>query len=202
MRRDGCMDKKPDSRVNFESPAALRVWCILAGLALAPLPILHAYPIGFLYYVFQSPPAGWIRFTFGEAYWFTLLGLPLAPIFLAWALPGATRPGLPLRSVGVLWFLLVYNPLRHFFEAYLYGDKIARIADFFGWESPLLWTIWRLDTPLLIGLAATILLRRHTLRPLAKIPFHWALFLCVLWAASPLYDHLLHEAIFWTSFRR
>jgi hypothetical protein len=134
-----------------------------AGLTLAPLPVLHAYPIGYLYHLFESPPAGWTRFTLDEARFFALLGLPLAPIFLAWTLPGAVRPGVPLRSTIVLCVLVAYNPLRHLFEIHFYGDSIANA---YSWsESSLLWAILRLDSPLLIGLAATVLLRRHTLGP-------------------------------------
>ncbi len=197
------METNSYTRVIFESPAALRVWCLLAGLALAPMPILHAYPIRYLYHLFDSPPAGWTRFTLSEARLFALLGLPLAPIFLAWALPGAIRPGVPLRSTVVLWLLAAYNPLRHFFEGHFYGDRIAGIASLSNWsESPLLWAIWRLDTPLLIGLAATVLIRRHTLPPLMTVLFHWMLFVCALWAAGPLYDSVLLEGVFWSGFRR
>ena len=175
----------------FESRTALRVWCLVAGLALAPMPILHAYPIGFLIYLFDPSPPGWTSLTLTEARDFTLLGLPLAPIFLAWALPGAVHPGVPLRSIAMLWFLVAYNPLRHFFESHFYGDSIANA---YSWsESPLLWAIWRLDTPLLIGLAATTLLRRHTLRPGQKILVHRVLFVCALWATSPLYDSIFFE---------
>ena len=114
------------------------------------------------------------------------MGLPLAPIFLAWSLPDASRPGVPMRSIVVLCLLVAYNPLRHYFTSHFYGDIVARIAGIFSWsESPLLWAIWRMDTPMLIGLATTAMLRHHTLRPLPKILFHWILFVCALWAAGP-----------------
>ncbi len=194
------MDAKNYIRVIFESRTALRVWCIAAGFALAPMPILHAYPIGFLIYLFDPSPPGWTSLTLTEARDFMLLGLPLAPIFLAWALPGAVHPGVPLRSIAMLWFLVAYNPLRHFFESHFYGDSIANA---YSWsESPLLWAILRLDTPLLIGLAATALLRRHTLGPLPKILFHWILFICAIWAAGPLYDSVLREIAFLSGFAR
>jgi hypothetical protein len=197
------MEAKLHSPVDFKCRTALRVWCLLAALVLAPLPILHTYPIGFLIYLFDPSPPGWTRFTMYEARMFTLLGLPLAPIFLAWALPGVGRPGVPLRSIVVLWLLVAYNPLRHIFESHVYGDRIAGIASLSNWsESPLLWAIWHLDTPLLIGLAATALLRRYTLRPLPTVLFHWILFVCVLWAAGPLYDSVLLEGVFWSGFRR
>jgi hypothetical protein len=203
LGRDGHMEANPHTGVDFQSRAALGVWCLLAALALAPMPILHAYPIGFLYYLFESHTPGWTRFTLNEAFWFSLIGLPLAPIFLAWALPGASRPGVPMRSIVVLFILVPYDPFRHFFESYFYGDGVARISNVFSWsESPLLWAIWRLDTPLLIGLGATALLRHHTLRPFWKILFHWGLFVCAIWAAGPLYDNVLHEGVFWSGFRR
>ncbi len=190
------MDANPHTPVDFKSAAALRVWCLLAGLALAPMPILHAMPTGFLYYLFESAPPGWTRFTRNEAYWVTILGLPLAPIFLAWSLPDSNRPGVPMRSIVVLCLVIAYNPLRQYFESHFYGDGVARIAGIFSWsESPLLWTIWRLDTPLLIGLAAAALLRRHTLRPIGKILFHWILFVCVLWAAGPLYAGVFYDIL-------
>ncbi len=180
------MEAKSYAHVIFESRTALRVWCILAGLALAPMPILHAMPYKFLYYLFESAPPGWTRLRLDEAYWFTSMGLPLAPIFLTWSLPGANRPGVPLRSIGLLCLLVAYNPLRHYIASNFYGDIVARIAGTFSWsESPLLWAIWRLDTPLLIGLTATALLRHRTLRPLPKILFQWILFVCALWAAGP-----------------
>ncbi len=189
------MDANPHTPVDFRGPAALRVWCILAGLALAPMPILHALPSAFFYHLFESPPPGWVRITRNEAYWFTIMGLPLAPIFLAWSLPGASRPGLPLRSIVVLCLLVAYNPFRHYFESHFYGDVIARIADMFSPKAPLIWSIRHLDTPLLIGLTATALLRRRTLRPLWKILFHWILFVCALWAAGHPYDSAFYEIL-------
>jgi hypothetical protein len=185
FERDDGMEAKPHTPVDFESRAALRVWCILAGLALAPLPAFHALPEGFLIYLFESPPPGWTRLFKGEIIVFTFLGLPLAPIFLAWAFPGVGRSGLPKRAIVVLCFLVAYNPLRYFFERYIYGEMVARMVVVFDQSSVAGWTVRHLDTPLLIGLVAAALLRRHTLRPLPKIMFHWTLFVCALWAAGP-----------------
>jgi len=122
------MDANRHSPIDFESRVFLLAWCILAGLALAPMPILHAMPYKSLDYLFEPPPPGWTRLTRYEAYWFTIMGLPLAPIFLAWSLPGASRFGLPRRSIAVLCLLVAYNPLRHYFESHFYGGDIARIA--------------------------------------------------------------------------
>jgi len=189
------MDAKPDSLAIIKSRSAMRRWCILAALALAPMPILHAYPIGYLYHLFELPPSGWTRFTLSEARFFALLGLPLAPIFLAWAVPGAIRPGLPMRSTVVLWLLVAYNPLQDYFESHFYGEFVARVADSFSRESPLIWSIQHLNTPLLIGLAVTALLRRHTVSPFWKILFHWGLFVCALWAAGHPYDSVIFDIL-------
>ena len=138
----------------------------------------------------------------GEARFLTFVGLSLAPIFVAWSLPGAGRPGLPTRSIVVLCLLIAYNPFRYYFESNFYGDVAARITDMFSQQSPLIWTIWRLDTPLLIGLVVYAFMRRHTSRPMEKLLFHWGLFFCTLWAAGPLYDKVFLEFIFLSGFAR
>ncbi len=178
------MEANHYSPVDFESRAALGIWCLLAGLALAPVPAFHALPEGFLIYLFE-PPTGWTRLTKTEIIYFTLFGLPLTPIFLAWALPGAGRPGVPMRSIVALCLLVAYNLLRYFFERYFYGEMVVRMVVAMDQSSGAGWTVRHLDTPLLIGLAAVVLLRRHALRPLPRILFHWILFVCALWAAGP-----------------
>ncbi len=191
------------TRVIFESPAALRVWCLLAGLALAPMPMLYATPTAVFYHLYESAPPGWTTISWGEARsFFAFLGLPLTAIFLAWSLPGAGRLGVPLRSIVVLCLLIAYNPLRSFFDSYFYGDAVTTYADWLSRESLLIWSIRHLDTPLLIGLTAYAFLRRHALRPIQKLLFHWILFGCALWAAGPLYDKVFLEFIFWSGFRR
>ena len=124
---------------------------------------------------------------------------PITAIFLAWALPGAKRPGLPPRSIGVLWLLVAYHPLRYYFEIHYYGDAVARVAAL-DWAWIAGGIIRNLDTPLLIGLAATALVRRHTLRPVLKILFHWVLFVCALWAASHPYDSMVTEILLYRAF--
>jgi hypothetical protein len=193
------MDTKPDSLAIIKSRAALRRWCILAGLALAPLPAIHAAPEAFFYFLFESPLPIWTRMTMREPYWFTLLGLPITAIFLAWSLPGAGRPGLPMRSLLVLWLLIAYNPVRHYFEFYSFGDVAGRLsASDWAWIAGLI--IRNLDTPLLIGLTTIALIRRHTLRPARKIFFHWVLFVCALWAASHPYDSMVTEILLFRAF--
>ncbi len=183
------------TRMILESPVALRVWCIAAGFALAPMPILYAVPTTFFIDLYGSAPPGWLRITRNEAYEFTLFGLPLTVIFLAWSLPGATRPGLPLRSIVVLCLLVVYHPMQSYFESRFYGEFVARVADSFSQESPLIWSVRHLDTPLLIALAVTALRRRRTLPPFWKVIFQWSLFVCVLWAAGHPYDSVFFDIL-------
>ncbi len=83
MGRDRHMEAKPHGLAIFESPAALRVWCILAGLALAPMPILYAVPATVFIHFYESAPPGWTSISWGEARLFAILGLPLTAIFLA-----------------------------------------------------------------------------------------------------------------------
>ncbi len=189
------METKPQSSAFFESPAALRVWCIAAGLALAPMPILYSVPAAVFFHLYESTPPGWTTISWGEARLFAILGLPLTAIFLAWSLPGAIRSGLPLRSIVVLCLLVVYHPLQSYFESHFYGEFVARVADSFSQESPLIWSVRHLDTPLLIALAVTALRRRRTLPPFWKVIFQWSLFVCVLWATGHPYDSVFFDIL-------
>ena len=45
-------------------------------------------------------------------------------------------------------------------------------------------------------------MRRHTSRPIEKFLFHWGLFVCALWAASPLYDKVFLYILFLSGFAR
>ncbi len=173
------MEAKPHIPMDYESLGDLRIWCLLVGLALAPMPILYALPTAVFYHLYESAPPGWTRITWDEARLFAVLGLPLTAMFLAWSLPGAGRPGVPLRSIIVLCLLVAYNPFRSYIESHFYGDAAAIYTDSFSRESPLIWSIRHLDTPLLIGLAAALRWRR-TLPPYWKVLFHWGLFVCAI----------------------
>lgn len=121
-------------------------------------------------------------------FWLSLFSLPLIPLFFAWSLPGASRPGLPKRSIGALCLLIAYHPFRFYLEGRLYVAEtqalIARIHEQF----PIVWAFKHLDTPALLGLVVWTVLRRRTARPAEKIWFHWLLFVCALWAAGAFYD--------------
>jgi hypothetical protein len=58
-------------------------------------------PEEFIYFLFESPLPIRTRLAMPEPFWLTMLGLPITAIFLAWALPGAHRPGLLDMSPGV-----------------------------------------------------------------------------------------------------
>ncbi len=194
------MDAKPHTPMYVDGPAELRGWCLLVGLALAPMSILYAMPTAVFYHLYESAPPGWTRITWDEVRLFAALGLPLTAIFLAWSLPGAGRPGVPMRSIIVLCLLVAYNPLQSYFESHFYGEFVARVAGWYSRQSPLIWSIRHLDTPLLIGLAATALRWRRTLPPYWKVLFHWGLFVCALWAAGHRYDWAFNEIHFYYGF--
>lgn len=128
-------------------------------------------------------------------FWLSLFSLPLIPLFLAWSLPGASRPGLPKRSIGALCLLIAYHPFRFYLDGRLYGAEtqafVARIHEQF----PVVWAFKHLDTPLLFGLVAWTIFRRLIARPKEKIWFHWLLFVCVLWAAGAFYDFSVGYAL-------
>jgi len=183
LGRDGGVDGKSQSQMDRDSLGDLRIWCLLVGFALAPMPILYTMPTAVFYHLYETAPPGWARISADGARYFTALGLPLTAIFLAWSLPGAGRPGLPLRSIVVLCLLVAYYPLRSIFHSYFYGDT-ATYTDWVSRQSLLIWSVRHLDTPLLIGLAASALRWRRTLPPYWKVHFHWGLFVCALWATG------------------
>ncbi len=187
------MKAKPHTPMDYESLGDLRIWCLLVGLALAPMPILYALPTAVFYHLYESAPPGWTRISVDEARLFAILGLPLTAIFLAWSLPGAGRPGLPFRSIVVLCLLAAYDPLQYYFESGSYREMFSR-------QSPLIWSIRLLDTPLLIGLAATALRRRRTLPPYWKVLFHWGLFVCALWAAGHPFASMFFRVLLYNAF--
>ena len=165
------------------------------ALALVPIPIARTgwaeFTAVLILFPFQAPPTMGFVMLAGS----TLFLSPLVPLFLVWSLPGAGRSGLPLRSIVVLCLLVVYHPLQSYFESHFYGEFVARVADSFSQESPLIWFVRHLDTPLLIALTATALRRRRTLPPFWKVTFQWSLFVCVLWATGHPYDSVFFDIL-------
>lgn len=158
------------------------------ALALVPIPMIRtgwAEATAFMaVFAFQAPPSiGLGLMAVG-----VLFSLPLVPLFLAWSLPGAGRPGLPKRSIGLLCLLIATHPLRFHFEGVFHSmeirEKAARLSEKF----PAVWAIKHLDTPLLLGLVVWAILQHRTTGAHGKFWFQWALFVCVLCAAFAPFD--------------
>ncbi len=184
------MDANRHSPIDPGRRGFLTLWCFLLGLALLPIPVIRALSPETLYETVASlsPDVPVSRVVVFYA-WFSLPVIPLIPLFLAWSLPGAVRPGLPKRSIVGLCLLIAWHPFRFHFEGYGYSSTTARTVARFHQEFPLTQALGHLDTPVLVGLAVWAMLRRHSLRPKEKILFHWGLFACVLWAAGPLSNY-------------
>ncbi len=169
------------------------------ALALIPIPWFRTGLVDFLLVSSIIPSPAGPALALAILFWLSLFSLPLIPLFLAWSLPGAGRPGFPKRSIGALCLLIAYHPFRFYLEGRLYVAEtqafIARIHEQF----PIVWAFKHLDTPSLLGLVVWTVLRRRTARPAEKIWFHWLLFVCALWAAGAFYDFDVGYSLQWLS---
>lgn len=160
------------------------------GLAfmLVPIPMVRTGMAEFgafmALFPFQAPP--WIGLGILAAG--ALFSFPLVPLFLAWSLPGAARPGLPKRSIGLLCLLIAVHPLRFHFEGVFHSMEIREKATRLSEKFPAVWAIKHLDTPLLLGLVFWAILQHRTISAHGKLWFQWALFACVLCAAFAPFD--------------
>lgn len=169
---------------------------LVFGLFLVPVPLFRS---GFLelglFLIYMRMPFA-VEVGIGLLFESILFSLPLILLFVAWSLPGAHRPGLPKRSIAALCLLIAYHPFRYDPIVMFYGAKtqaeIARIHEQF----PIVWAVRHLDTPLLLGLAASAVLQHRTAGPDEKIWFHWLLFLCTLWAAFAFIDPYFGYVLF------
>ena len=158
------------------------------ALALVPIPMIRtgwAESGAFMaLFAFQAPP--WIGLGILAAG--VLFSFPLVPLFLAWSLPGAARPGLPRRSIGLLCLLVAIHPLRYYFEGVFHRIGIRAEAASLSEKYPVVWLIKHLDSPLLLGLVVWAILQHQTMGAQGKLWFQWALFVCVLCAAFAPFD--------------
>jgi hypothetical protein len=158
------------------------------ALALVPIPMIRTGMAEFgavmTLYSFQAPP--WIGLGILAA--FVLFSSPLFPLFLVWSLPGAARLGLPKRSIGLLCLLIAIHPLRFYFEGVYHSMDIREKAANLHERFPVVWMFKHLDTPLLLGLVVCAVLGHRSAMPHAKLWFHWALFVCALWAIVAPFD--------------
>jgi hypothetical protein len=93
-----------------------------------------------------------------------------------------------LRGPALLGLLIAYHPYN------LHLDEKYDVLVILGADSlshpmyPVVWSLGRLDTPLLLTLVVWAIFRFRTARPSEQIVYHWLLFVCVLWAACGIYD--------------
>ena len=164
---------------------------VVFAFALIPVPWFRTGVVDFMMVALLVPWPHLITMALASLFWLSLFSLPLIPLFFAWSLPGASRPGLPKRSIGALCLLIAYHPFRFYLEGRIYVAEtqafVARIHEQF----PIVWAFKHLDTPALLGLVVWTVLRRRTARPAEKIWFHWLLFVCALWAMGAFYDFYL-----------
>lgn len=164
----------------------LLIWHLVFGLILLPIPLMRTGFAELILVLF--PPVDGNMLAFGLLIFFLLVSLPLAPIFIAWSLPGAGRRGLPKRSIGALALLIAYYPLRLYLNnIFANAETRADIARMHA-EFPVVWLLKHLDAALLLGLLVWAIRRRDIAQPMEKMWFHWLLFVCALWAACALFD--------------
>ncbi len=158
------------------------------AIALVPIPMIRTgwaeATAVMAVFAFQAPPSiGLGLMAVG-----VLFSLPLFPLFLAWSMPGASRPGLPKRSIGLLCLLIAAHPLRFHFEGVYHRIGIRAEAASLSEKYPVVWLIKHLDSPLLLGLVVWAILQHQTMGAQGKLWFQWVLFVCVLCAAFAPFD--------------
>ncbi len=161
---------------------------VVFAFALIPIPWFRTGVVDSLVMSLLFPWPHLIAMALAFLFWLSLFSLPLIPLFLAWSLPGASRVGLPKRSIGALCLLIAYHPFRFYLEGRFYGaETLATVAKIHE-QFPVVWAFKHLDTLLLLGLIIWAILRSRTSRPKEKMWFHWLLFVGALWAAGGFYD--------------
>ncbi len=172
---------------------------VVFALALIPIPWFRTGVADLLVVAVVFPWPHMVTMALGFCFWLTVFSLPLIPLFLAWSLPGAGRPGLPKRSIGALCLLIAYHPYRFLLEGTLYVAQTQALIAQRHEQFPVIWAFKHLDTPWLIGLVVWTVVRRQTARPKEKVWFHWLLFVCALWAAGAFYDFDVGYSLQWLS---
>lgn len=172
-----------------EKPTLTR--CLIFGLALVPIPMIRTGSAELFYLSMTLPSPDGFGIALALVLFLSFLSLPLIPLFLAWALPGAERAGLPKRSMGALCLLIAFHPFRYYLDGIFFGrerrTEVVRMHEQF----PTVWAFEYLDTFLLLGLAVLAALQYKAIPPKAKIWFHWLLFVCLLWAIFAFFDPLV-----------
>jgi hypothetical protein len=178
-----------------EERRPLLVRHVLLAFALIPVPWFRTGVADLLVMALLFPWPHLITMALAFLFWLSLISLPLIPLFLAWSLPGASRPGLPKRSIGALCLLIAYHPFRFYLKGSFYGAETrAEITDLHE-QFRIVWVFKHLDTPALLGLVVWMVLCLRTARPAEKNWFHWLLFVCALWAAGAFFDIYVGDSL-------
>ncbi len=170
---------------------------VVLALALIPVPWFRT---GVADYLVMAKLFLWphmVALALWLCFWLTVFSLPLIPLFLAWSLPGADRPGLPKRSIGALCLLIAYHPYQFLLEGRFYVTQTQTKVAQWHEQFPIIWVFKHLDSPALLGLVAWTVVRCQTARPAEKAWFHWLLFVCAIWAMGAYYDFSVGWSLVW-----
>jgi len=166
----------------------LLVGHLLLALALVPIPMIRTgwaeTALVFTIFPFRmSASTGPLLLVIG-----LVISSPLAPLFLAWSLPGATRTGLPKRSIGALCLLIVYQPFRYYWDGIFFSpENLVMVAEIHE-RAPAVWAFKHLDALILVGIAVWAIVRREAASAGERMWFHWLLFVCTIWAICGFAD--------------
>ena len=170
---------------------------VVLALALIPVPWFRTGVADLLVIAMLFPWPHLVALALGFCFWLTVISLPLIPLFLAWCLPGADRPGLPKRSIGALCLLIAYHPYQFLLEGRFYVTQTqTRVAQWHE-QFPIIWVFKHLDTPTLLGLVVWTVVRCQTARPAEKVWYHWLLFACAIWAVGAFKDIGVGWSLVW-----
>ncbi len=177
----------------------LLVGHVVLAFALIPIPWFRTGVADLLVIARVFPWPHMITFALMFCFWLTVISLPLIPLFLAWSLPGAGRPGLPKRSIGALCLLIAYHPYRFLLEGTLYGAQTQALVAQRHEQFPIIWFFKHLDTALLLALVVWTFVRCQTARSAEKLWYHWLLFVCAIWAVGAFDDSGVGYSLEWIS---
>ena len=138
---------------------------LVLALALVPIPMIRTgwAETAFVFTVFpfrMSASTGPLLLVIG-----LVISSPLVPLFLAWSLPGATRTGLPDRSIGALCLLIVYQPFRYYSEGIFFSSENLVMVGEIHERAPAVWAFKHLDALMLAGIAVWAIARRAAASP-------------------------------------
>ena len=158
------------------------------ALALVPIPMIRTgwaeIALVFTVFPFQmSASIGPLLLAIG-----LVVSSPLAPLFLAWSLPDATRTGLPKRAMGALCLLIVYQPFRFYWDGIFFSpENLAMVAEIHE-RAPAVWAFKHLDPLMLAGIAVWAIVRHEAASLWERVWYHWLLFVCAIWAICGFAD--------------